>query len=440
MTRMDRVVKNGRVYFDGRLQNVDLWTKDGKIAALGGNYQAEETIDGRGRIVLPGTIDLHVHFRDPGYTHKEDWDTGSTSAVAGGVTTVVDQPNTNPPTVDGQSYRMKLEIAERRSVVDFCLNGGPGDVKRLAALGAAAIGEIFTYDHDEDDLRRILDETAKAGLLPTIHAEDREVIRENTEPLREMRDPELYSLARPNRAESRAIEKVLAMTERAHICHLSTSEGLDLVRAAKRKGKGKKVSCEVAPHHLLFTKRDWRRQGTFLKMNPPLRDFRDKDALWEGLRKGDVDVVASDHAPHLPEEKKDEIWDAPPGVPGVETMLPLMLVAVRSNLLSLDRMVDALSRRPAEILGLASKGAIAVGKDADLAIIDPRAASDIRADRLHSGAEWTPYEGRRALFPEITMIRGEVVFAEGERVAKPGFGRNLPGPGRKKMAKARSED
>jgi dihydroorotase len=438
MTRMDRVVKNGRVYFDGRLQNVDLWTRNGKIAGLGGNYQAEETIDGRGKIVLPGVIDIHVHFRDPGYTHKEDWETGSTSAVAGGVTTVVDQPNTDPPTVDARSYRMKLEIAERRSVVDFCLNGGPGQVKTLAELGASAIGEIFTYDHGDEELQKILDETAKAGLLPTIHAEDREVIQENTEPLRDRWEPELYSLARPNLAESKAIEKVLAMTNRAHICHLSTSEGLDLVRTAKSKGN--KVSCEVTPHHLLFTKRDWRRQGTFLKMNPPLRDFQDKDALWEGLRKGDVDVVASDHAPHLPEEKRDEIWDAPPGVPGVETMLPLMLMAVRSNLLSLDRMVDALSRRPAEIFGLASKGRIAVGMDADLAIIDPRAASDIRADRLHSGAEWTPYEGRRALFPAITMIRGEVVFMDGELFAKPGFGRNLPGPGRKRVAKTTPEE
>jgi len=437
MTRMDRVVKNGRVYFDGRLQNLDLWIRDGKIADFGGGHRAEETIDGRGMIVLPGAIDVHVHFRDPGFTFKEDWETGSTSAVAGGVTTVIDQPNTNPPTVDGRSYRTKLEIAERRSVVDFCLNGGPGQIERLASLGASAIGEIFTYDHEKDELQKILNEVAKAGLLPTIHAEDREMIRENTEPLRDRREPELYSMARPNRAESAAIDKVLAMTDRAHICHLSTFEGLELVRAAKRGGK--RVSCEVAPHHLLFTKKDWRKQGTFLKMNPPLRDYRDKDALWEGLRRGDVDVVASDHAPHLPEEKRDEIWDAPPGVPGVETMLPLLLIAVRSNLISLHRMIDALSQRPAEIFGLASKGAIAVGKDADLAIIDPRAASDIRADRLHSGAEWTPYEGRRGLFPKITMIRGEVVFADGELLAKPGFGKNLPGPRRKQKVRVTSE-
>lgn len=437
MTGMDRVVKGGRVYVDGRLQNLDLWIRGGKIAALGGDHQSEETIDGRGMIVLPGAIDIHVHFRDPGYTHKEDWETGSKAAAAGGVTAVVDQPNTSPPTVDGPSYRMKLEIAERRSVVDFCLNGGPGDVKRLAELGASAIGEIFTYEHSGEDLRRILADTAKAGLLPTVHAEDPEVIRESSEPLLDGREPQLYSSARPNLAEAKAVEMVLSIAERVHICHLSTTEGLDLIRTAK--GRGKMVTCEVAPHHLLFTKRDWRKQGTFLKMNPPLRDVRDRDALWEGLRKGEIDAIASDHAPHLPEEKRDEIWDAPPGVPGVETMLPLMLMAVRSNLISLDRIVDGLSKRPAEIMGLSSKGEILRGRDADLVIVDPRAATDVRADRLHSGAEWTPYEGRRALFPRMTMIRGEVVFAEGEFVAKPGFGRNLPGP-RLHRGRGRSEE
>ncbi len=425
MTSMDLVVKNGRLYAGGRFQDQDLWIREGKIIRMGGSFHVEEVIDARGMIVLPGAIDLHVHFRDPGYTRKEDWVTGSTSAVAGGVTTVVDQPNTNPQTLDARSYRLKLDIAERRSVVDFGLNGGPGEIGTLAKLGATAIGEIFSYDHDRAELRRILDAVAKAGLIPTVHAEDRGLIEEYTRHLREERDPEAYSRARPGAAEVVAVKEVLEMTKKVHICHLSTREGLDLIRTAKIEGM--KVSCEVAPHHLLFTRRNWRDQGTFLKMNPPLRDPQDKDALWEGLRRGDIDVVASDHAPHLPEEKKDEIWDAPPGVPGVETMLPLMLMAVRSNRITLERMTDALSARPAEIFGMGTKGKIAPGKDADLVLINPRKITKIKADRLHSGAEWTPYEGREAIFPQITVIRGEVVFDEELRV-KPGFGRYLPGP------------
>ncbi|MHC1631892.1 MAG: dihydroorotase [Methanotrichaceae archaeon] len=426
MTKMDLVIKNGRVYAGGCFQNVDLWIKDDKIAKIGGSSRADEVLDARGLMVLPGAVDIHVHFRDPGYTYKEDWKTGSTSAAAGGVTTVVDQPNTDPPTLDARSYRMKLDKAKRRSVVDFCLNGGPGKIEELAKQGAMAIGEIFTYEHTESELRKILEKVKEAGLLPTIHAEDRSVIQESTKLLKGQLDPGIYSQSRPNRAEAAAIEKVLEMTDKVHICHLSTKEGLDLIKSSKSSGKN--VSCEVTPHHLFFTKRDWRKQGTFLKTNPPVRDPRDKNALWEGLRIGEIDVVASDHAPHLPEEKKEEIWYAPPGVPGVETMLPLMLSAVKSNLITLDRMVNALSKMPATILGLKSKGEIALGKDADLVLINTRKAIEIRANNLHSGAEWTPYQGRYALFPKITMIRGEIVFQEGELVAKPGYGRYIPGP------------
>jgi dihydroorotase len=157
-------------------------------------------------------------------------------------------------------------------------------------------------------------------------------------------------------------------------------------------------------------------------MNPPLRDPSDNNALWDGLRDGSIDIVASDHAPHLPEEKKEGIWEAPAGVPGVETLLPLMLMAVRSNLISLDRLVDALAAKPAEIFGLMSKGQIVPGKDADLVLVDPKAITRIKADRLHSRAEWTPYEGREAIFPQATLVRGTVVFQEDLEV-RPGFGR-----------------
>jgi len=414
------VVKSGRVYTATGLKTIDIWIKDGRVAALGGPHRAQEKIDARGMLVLPGAIDAHVHFRDPGPNYKEDWASGSAAAAAGGVTAVVDQPNTDPRTLDARSFDLKLDIARHRSVVDFCLNGGPGQIGELMKAGVTAIGEIFTYEHSDAELQRILGETQKAGALATIHAEDGLVVSERTVPLRSFHEPEVYSLARPAAAEAAAIEKALSWSDRLHICHLSTLRGLELVEEAK--GKGKKVSCEVAPHHLFFNVKDYRKQGSFLKINPPLRSQEDNDALWAGLRAGSIDILASDHAPHLPEEKRDDIWEAPAGVPGVETMLPLLLFAVKRNMLSLERLVDALTARPAQIFSLACKGSIEAGKDADLVMVDPKKVSRINADRLHSRAEWTPFEGLSAIFPQMTLLRGEVIF-DGEIAAKPGFGR-----------------
>lgn len=416
----DLVVKNGRVYTPGGLKDFDIWITDGRVAALGGPHRADEEIDASGMLVLPGVIDAHVHFRDPGPTYKEDWESGSLSAAAGGVTTVVDQPNTNPRTLDARSFELKLDRAKNHSVVDFCINGGPGKIKVLVKQGVAAIGEIFTYEHTDTELENLLKDVEAAGVLPTVHAEDGRIIKEKTEKLLAEIDPDVYSTARPKMAEAAAIEKVLSQVQRAHICHLSTFQGLDLVKDARKAGK--KVSCEVCPHHLLFNRNDYRKQGSFLKMNPPLRDPPDNEALWAGLRDGSIDIIASDHAPHLPEEKKQGIWEASAGVPGVETMLPLMLMAIRSNLLTLDRLVSAMAAKPAEIFGLRSKGQIAPGRDADMVLVDTKDITRISADRLHSRADWTPYEGKAAIFPKATIVRGTMVF-DGDLEVRPCFGR-----------------
>jgi dihydroorotase len=421
----DLAVKNGRVFTAHGQMSIDIWVRDGRVAALGGAHRAEERINARGMLILPGAIDAHVHFRDPGPNYKEDWASGSAAAAAGGVTTVIDQPNTIPRTLDASSFAQKLEIARHRSLVDFCLNGGTGNIDELAAAGATAIGEIFSYEHSDETLQKIFEGARQAGMLASLHAEDGLIIKEMTAQLLGRHDPEVYSQARPAVAEAAAIEKALAWSHRLHICHLSSAQGLELVAQAK-SGK-KRVTSEATPHHLLLNVKDYREQGTYLKMNPPLRSHADNDALWQGLRSGTIDILASDHAPHLPEEKREDIWEAPAGVPGVETLLPLMLFAVKRNMLTLERLVDALATRPARIFGLACKGSIEPGKDADLVIVDPKSISKINADRLHSRAQWTPFQGKDALFPQKTIIRGNVVY-DGDFPVSAGYGRFLGRP------------
>jgi len=421
----DLVVKNGRVFTAIGQMSIDIWIKDGRLAAMGGAHRAEERIDAKGMLVLPGAIDAHVHFRDPGPNYKEDWASGSAAAAAGGVTAVIDQPTTSPRTLDARSFREKLDIARHRSLVDFALNGGAGNIGELAAAGATAIGEIFSYEHSDELLQKILEEVGREGMLACLHAEDGLIIKEKTDPLLGRHDPEVYSLARPAAAEAEAIEKALLWADRLHICHLSSAQGLE--RVAKAKREDRKVTSEATPHHLLLNIKDYKTQGSYLKMNPPLRSQADNDALWQGLRCGTIDILASDHAPHLPEEKREDIWEAQAGVPGVETMLPLMLFAVKRNLISLERMVDAIASKPAQIFGLAGKGTIETGKDADLVIVDPKSISQINADRLHSRADWTPFQGRDAIFPQMTIVRGNVVY-DGDILVSPGFGRFLGKP------------
>jgi dihydroorotase len=382
-----------------------------------GTPEGEEVVlDLAGKLLLPGMIDAHVHAREPGFPHKETWGTLSRSAAAGGVTTVVDQPNTDPPTTDGASFDAKAGLASR-SLVDYGINGGVTPEWRpphLLDRPLFALGEVFLADSTgemgidgelfEEAVKRAVDR----GIAVTVHAEDASLFGEAA---RERADADAWSAFRTAEAEVEAIEGACAVGDRLgaqlHVAHTSTPEGID---AASEHG----MSCEVTPHHLFLSRADLEELGTHGRMNPPLRSEARREAVFERVADGTVDTVATDHAPHTRAEKETDVWTAPSGVPGVETALPLLLAAVRRGELAYERVRDLTAANPASTFDLPRKGRIEAGKDADLVCVDPDAVVEIRGGAMHSKAGWTPFEGFEGVFPEWTMVRGRVVYERTE--------------------------
>jgi dihydroorotase len=407
---------------DGSQRDVRIDTDAGRIAAVGSSLtESGQVIDASGRRLLPGGIDAHVHFRQPGFSHKETWETGSRSAAAGGVTTVVDQPNTDPPTVDGPGFDEKAELATA-SHVDYGINGGvtaDWNPDELFDRPLLALGEVFLADStgdmgiDEDLFREALERASDEYRVVTVHAEDADLF---SDAARERDDPDAWSAYRTAEAEIAAVERALELAEevgaRVHVAHTSTPEAVD---AASDAG----ATCEVTPHHLFRSRDDLDDLGTFGRMNPPLRSEKRREALFERVADGTVDMIATDHAPHTREEKDASIWDAPSGVPGVETMLPLLLEQARQDTLSYERVADLTARNPSEVFGLPRKGRIEEGRMADLVLVDPDATREIRGDDLHSKCGWTPFEGMTGVFPELTMVRGHVVYEDPEASLTP---------------------
>lgn len=443
----DLVIKNAKLFLAGEVLEAELSITDGRISKIAKDIRADDTLDARGLLILPGAIDVHVHFRDPGMTHKEDWYSGSCAAAAGGVTTVIDHPNTIPPTTTLKSFEVKLK-ASRKSIVDFGINAGVvegAELEKLWRAGVTAFGEIYMADSvgrlniDDDILSTVFQAIAQLNAIACLHAEDERIIKRCTEKLMDKIDPSVYSSSRPNESEASAIARAVQFANVAmlkprrgynsrrcsicdstklHICHISTKEGLRLLE--------RNVTCEVTPHHLFFTEKDWDKLGTFGKMNPPLRSESDRKSLWAGLHK--IDMIVSDHAPHTIEEKEQDIWSAPPGVPGVGTSLPLMLHAVKSGHVSLQRLIELMVTNPARIFGLNEKGDIRVGNDADLTFVDFKNVMPIKVEDMHNKAGWTPFEGMNAIFPKMTMVRGEIVYDE-DIIGKRGHGRFIKGHG-----------
>jgi dihydroorotase len=401
---MDFVLENALVFIGGKLLPKSVLVKQGKIAAIEQTAHAPKRIDCKGKILLPGLIDAHVHFRVPGAEHKEDWKTGSSAAVAGGVTTVIDMPNNNPSCTTREVLEQKNNIAQADSKCNFTFHFGASNdnMQELQAVEGIASFKVFLGAStgnllvtDENILRKIFSIAKQRGIIVTVHAEDEEIIKENTVIAKEngWNHARYHSKIRTCEAEAKAIEKALHLQaeigNRLHVLHVSSAQGLELIKEAKETREG--ITCETAPHYLFLNEEATEKLGNFAKMNPSLKGKEDVKTLWKGIRQGVIDLIATDHAPHTIEEKEKSYWEAPSGIPGIETMLPLLLDAVNKEKIELKKVVELCCINPAKLYGFESRGEIKVGKDADLALINLQKKQAIKNGRLKTKCNWSPF-------------------------------------------------
>jgi dihydroorotase len=427
----DLILKGGTVVNHDGSGKRDVGVVDGRIAALGSfsPKQGGEVIDCKGLHILPGVIDSQVHFREPGLEHKEDLETGSRAAVLGGVTTVFEMPNTKPLTTTEEALADKVKRAHHRMHCDFAFwVGGTRDnasiVGELERLPAAAGIKVFmgssTGDllvEDDAGVESILRNTRRRAAF---HSEDEYRLNERMH-LRIPDHPSSHCLWRDEMAALQCTQRLVGIARktgaRIHVLHISTEEEIEFVTGNKDV-----ATCEATPHHLTLTAADYLTLGTLIQMNPPIRDKRHRLGIWAGVTNGVVDVLGSDHAPHLLEEKAKPYPNSPSGMTGVQTLAPIMLDHVNAGKLTLERFVDLSSHGPNRLFGIAEKGRIAAGYDADFTIVDMKRVETIRNSWIGSRAGWTPYDGREVTgWPVGTIIRGKRVMWEGE-IVNPGQG------------------
>jgi dihydroorotase len=422
---MDFTVE-GKIYHNGTFEQGCLAIEQGKFVAIKKTLTTEPNLNVGNHLILPTGIDLHVHFRDPGFTHKEDFSTGSQAAAFGGISCVFDMPNTQPQTISKQTLKEKTQIASEKSYVDFGLYAAVSNenVGRLAELSPFCRGfKIFlggstnSLTLSTQNLRVALLETNRTKKITLIHAEDAHCLKTHEDRENNLVD---HLRCRSAECEETSLRDILnnshGLSAPIHICHLSSCEGFEMIR--KRPNN---ISVGVTPHHLYFDVQALNTKQTFYKVNPPIRSSFDRDTLWYGVHNKLIDIFESDHAPHTEEEKNVDFNSAPSGLPGVETQYPLLLSEMKKGHLNLDTLLALLCERPAQLLNI-PKGKIEVGRDADFIVVDMKKTEPITAEKLHSKCGWTPFEGFPAIFPSMTFIRGEKVIDDHQMLVKQGFG------------------
>jgi len=446
---VDLVLSSMKAYVSKEITDCSLAIDNGKIFKIGKETnmpKAEEKIDLKNLLVLPGLIDAHVHLRDEGKAYKEDFYSGTAAAAAGGVTTVLDMPNNEPVTMSAETLRNRMENAERKILANVgFFSEFPRNMEEIGEIveeGAVAF-KLFMAEQvgglnidDDHALLEAFNIVGGSKVSTAVHAEDKLTIKKAEGEFKRANHNDINAFLNTHSesCEVQAVKRLLPVAEQTdthiHFCHISTENGLRAIIDAKKSGMP--ITCEATPHHLFLSTADLKRIGTLALTMPPVREKRHKEALWDGIKNGWIDILASDHAPHAREEKKAKVvWDVKVGIPGLETTLPLLLTEVKRGRLSIADVVRLMAEKPAEIFKLKGKGCLKEGNNADLTVVDLDRKYRIDASKFHSKAKYSPFdqwivEGK----PVKTFVKGQLIMDDGEIVAKAGSGeiirRNKP--------------
>ena len=418
------IIKNGTCYIDGKLVNTDITVSGGKIKSIGkADLNNHKVYDAENKIVLPGIIDTQVHFREPGSTDAEDLESGSRAAVLGGVTSLFEMPNTNPPTANLVEFEKKLKAAKNRmhSNYAFYFGATPSNTDQLAQLknvegccgvklfAGSSTGNLLV--DKEADIEKVI---SSSDRVVSIHSEDEEIIKMRKKFIRKG-DVHSHHEWRNVECAMSSTRRVVKIAERynkkIHVLHVTTKDEVDFLAMHK-----KNVTFETTPQHLtLYAPDCYDKLGTYAQMNPPLRGKEHYDRLWTAIKNNIVDVLGSDHAPHLKANKDKEYPDSPSGMPGVQTIFPVMIDHVNNGKLTLNQLINLMCENPCRIFGIKNKGFIKEGFDADLTIVDMKKEVTIKDEMIASKCGWTPFNNYKVKgFPVGTIVNGILVMSDGK--------------------------
>ncbi len=427
---LDLIIKNGSCFIDGNIQKIDIGVKNGKITNINDSIKesSKDIYDATNLLTLPGCIDTQVHFREPGSTDAEDLNSGSKAAVAGGITGVFEMPNTNPPTANKKEFQNKLNLAKNRMYCNYAFYFGAtpsnsNDLEELNDLEGCCGVKLFAGSSTgnllvdkEEDIEKVFRHTSK---IVSVHSEDEEILNKRKK-LIEKGNVESHNLWRNEECAISSTRKIVKIAKRlnkkTHILHVTTKEEIDFL--SQNKGN---VTFEITPQHLtLFAPDCYKKLGTFAQMNPPIREKSHFDRLWYAIRNNYNDTIGSDHAPHLKSNKEKEYPNSPSGMPGVQTLLPVMLNHVNEGKLKIQQLVNFLCENPAKIFGIQNKGYIKTQYDADLTIVDLNKKITIKNSKIESKCKWSPFDGYEFKgTPVATIINGQIKMKDGKILGDP---------------------